>query len=75
MRFGTLQSAKRLIRIVVGFTVLILGVLLLVLPGPGLLIIFVGLATLSAEFVWARRLRDRLKQQAQRLGDAVRRRG
>jgi len=27
-------------------------------PGPGIPVIFVGLTVLSAEFVWARRLRD-----------------
>jgi tellurite resistance protein TerC len=70
MWLKTLQRAKRLIRIVVGFTVLALGVALLVLPGPGILIIAVGLAILSAEFVWARRLLDRLKAQAQAARDA-----
>jgi uncharacterized protein (TIGR02611 family) len=57
----TLRQAKRVVRIVVGFTLLIVGVLLLVLPGPGWVTIFFGLALLAAEFAWARRLLDRLK--------------
>jgi len=57
----TLRQAKRVIRVVVGFTLLIVGVLLLVLPGPGWVTIFFGLALLAAEFAWARRLLDRLK--------------
>ena len=60
----TLRQAKRIVKIVVGFTLLILGILLLVLPGPGWVIIFFGLALLAAEFAWARRLLDRLKTAA-----------
>ena len=60
----TLRQAKRIIKIVVGFTLLILGILLLVLPGPGWVIIFFGLALLAAEFAWARLLLDRLKTAA-----------
>jgi hypothetical protein len=44
---------------------------LLVLPGPGWAVIFAGLAVLAAEFVWARRLLDRLKDGAGRVRDTV----
>ena len=71
----TLRQAKRVIRIVVGFTLLILGVFLLVLPGPGWLTIFLGLALLAAEFAWARRLLDRLKNTARYAKDKVQARG
>jgi uncharacterized protein (TIGR02611 family) len=60
----TLRQAKRVVRVVVGFTLLIVGVLLLVLPGPGWVTIFLGLALLAAEFAWAKRLLDRLKATA-----------
>ena len=60
----TFRQAKRLVRVVVGFTLLIVGVALLVLPGPGWVTIFLGLALLGAEFAWARRLLDRLKATA-----------
>src|SRR5213592_4454564 len=63
----TLRQAKRVVRIVFGFTLLILGVLLLVLPGPGWVTIFFGLALLAAEFAWARRLLDRLKTTASQV--------
>jgi uncharacterized protein (TIGR02611 family) len=62
-----LQQAKRLIKIVVGFTLLLLGVIMLVTPGPGAVAIAVGLALLAAEFVWARRLLNRLKEQGDKL--------
>ena len=53
---------KRLVKIVFGFTLLAIGVALLVLPGPGWLIIALGLALLAGEYVWARNLLDRLKR-------------
>lgn len=56
----------------VGTTLLIAGAALLVLPGPGIAVILLGLVVLSAEFQWAKRVlawaRERatdLKNQAQ----------
>jgi len=45
-----------------GFTIILIGVALLVLPGPGTLVIILGLALLGTEFVWARRLLKRVKE-------------
>ena len=67
----TLQEAKRLIKIVFAFTLLIVGVAMLVLPGPGILIIIVALAVLSGEFIWARRLLKRIKVEARRASDVI----
>jgi uncharacterized protein (TIGR02611 family) len=39
----------------IGGTIVVLGVVMLVLPGPGLLVIAGGLALLATEFLWARR--------------------
>lgn len=51
---------------VVGFSVIILGIILLPLPGPGLLIIAFGLLILSSEFAWAERhlatMKSKMKQ-------------
>ncbi len=71
MWLKTLQQAKRVIKVVVGFTVLLAGVVMLVTPGPGWVVIALGLAILAAEFVWARRLLDHLKAQGGKLRDAV----
>jgi uncharacterized protein (TIGR02611 family) len=70
MPIGALQQAKRFLRILFGFTLLALGVIMTVTPGPGWLTIFLALGILAAEFVWARRLLDRLKKQGIRLRDA-----
>jgi uncharacterized protein (TIGR02611 family) len=48
---------------VVGVAVILVGVLLLPLPGPGWLIIFAGLGLLATEYTWA----SRLLRRAQRL--------
>ena len=73
--FKTLQQAKRFLRILMGFTLLAIGVVLLVGPGPGWLVILLGLGLLAAEFVWARRLLDSMKEKAVRLRKFVLSRG
>ena len=64
-----MRAVKTVITIVVGFTVLAIGAAMLVLPGPGLVVIALGLLILSAEFVWAKRLLDRMKDQARKVRD------
>ena len=60
----TLRQARRLVVIAVGFTVLLIGVAMLVLPGPAVVVVPIGLAILATEFVWARRLLHRMRQAA-----------
>jgi uncharacterized protein (TIGR02611 family) len=67
----TLTQARRLVVIVIGFTVLLIGVALLVLPGPAFLVIPIGLAMLATEFVWARKLLARVKREAARAVSAA----
>lgn len=68
---GGLQRAKRLIKMVMGFTMLAIGAAMLVLPGPGVVTIMLALAVLGTEFVWARRLLERMKAAARDAKDAV----
>jgi uncharacterized protein (TIGR02611 family) len=67
----TIQQAKRLLKILVGFTLLALGIVMVVTPGPGVFTIILALGVLAAEFVWARRLLDRVKEQGLRLRETV----
>ncbi len=60
----TLQQAKRIIKVVVGFTILLIGVAMTILPGPAIIVIPAGLAILATEFLWAKKLLDRIKQGA-----------
>ena len=69
MILRTVEQVRRVFLIIAGFTLLLAGGVMLVTPGPGLLVIFLGLGLLAAEFVWARRLMDRLKREGGRLAD------
>lgn len=71
MLIKTMQQAKRWMKIIFGFTLLALGALMVVTPGPGWLIMLLGLGVLAAEFMWARKLLDRMKEQGIRLRDAI----
>jgi hypothetical protein len=50
------RLARKIVVAVVGFSVLGLGIALIVLPGPAVVVIPLGLAILGKEFLWARRL-------------------
>jgi uncharacterized protein (TIGR02611 family) len=71
MMIKTLYQARRFLKILVGFTLLGIGLIMIVTPGPGALTILLALGVLAAEFVWARRLLDRLKEQGGRLRETV----
>jgi hypothetical protein len=53
---SSLRLARKAAVAVIGFTVLGLGVALIVLPGPAVLVVPLGLAILATEFLWARKL-------------------
>lgn len=57
-------AARRVVVAVVGGTVVLLGIAMLVLPGPALVVIPTGLAILGLEFAWARRWLRRLRDTA-----------
>ena len=63
LRFVAMQSF-RLSVAALGFAVLVVGVVMLVTPGPGLLVIIAGLAILAHEFAWAARALDKAKRRA-----------
>ena len=56
------KAARRIIVAVVGGTIVLIGIAMLVLPGPALVVIPVGLAILSIEFTWARHWLRRLRE-------------
>jgi len=61
------RPLRRMLILVVGSTVVLFGVLLLVLPGPGILVIIVGLAILATEFAWAEALLAAARRRAARV--------
>ena len=58
----TYKAARRIVIGVVGATVLLIGFVMIVTPGPAFIVIPVGLAILSIEFTWARLWLRRLRQ-------------
>ena len=47
-------GVRRILVAVIGGTVLLIGVAMLILPGPAMVVIPLGLAILASEFTWAR---------------------
>ena len=64
----TYRTARRFVIAVVGSSVLILGLIMLVTPGPALLVIPIGLGILAIEFVWARRWLKKIRVMISRRG-------
>lgn len=64
---NALRQARRLVVLLVGLTVVAIGAAMIVLPGPAVVVIPIGLAILASEFVWARRLLDNLKERGRDL--------
>lgn len=64
--------AKRIVITVAGFTVLIVGIVMIVLPGPAFLVIPIGLGILGLEFAWARLWLRKVKQKGQELARSAR---
>jgi tellurite resistance protein TerC len=58
----TYKIARRIAITVVGSTILLLGIIMVVTPGPALVFIPVGLAILGLEFAWARAWLRRLRE-------------
>ncbi len=67
-----MRGAWRLVILVVGGTVVAVGVAMIVLPGPAFVVIPAGLAILATEFVWARRLLVRVRDYVKTTLDDVR---
>lgn len=60
----TYRIARRIVIAVVGSTVLLVGIILLVTPGPAFIVIPAGLGILAMEFAWARRWLRKAKDMA-----------
>lgn len=66
------RSSKRIAVTVVGGAILVAGLVMLVLPGPGFIVIVVGFAILGTEYAWAAAALERTKRTAERAGDVAR---
>ncbi|MBX3432273.1 MAG: PGPGW domain-containing protein [Pirellulales bacterium] len=58
------RHARRAVVFVIGMTIVAIGVVMIVTPGPAMVVIPLGLGVLAVEFAWARRFLERIKLQA-----------
>jgi uncharacterized protein (TIGR02611 family) len=63
----------RIGRTAAGTLLVIVGVILVPLPGPGFLVIFAGLVILARDYAWAQRLVDRFRARAMQVARSARR--
>jgi uncharacterized protein (TIGR02611 family) len=63
-RTSTLRTARRVFVALTGGIVTLVGLAMLVLPGPAIVVIPIGLAILAVEFDWAKQWLRRLKEKA-----------
>ena len=65
------RSSKRIAVTAVGFALVAAGIAMLVLPGPGFVVIILGLAVLATEYAWAASLLERTKGYAEKGGNVA----
>ncbi len=63
IRVPPLKQVKRILVAIFGSTILLIGIAMIVLPGPAVLVIPLGLAILATEFLWARKLLKKIKDR------------
>lgn len=65
-------TARKIVVAVIGATVVSLGIVMIVLPGPAFLFIPAGLAILAIEFAWARRRLQQFQEGGSRIWSTLR---
>ncbi len=71
----TYRWARRIVVGVFGGTLLLIGIAMVVLPGPAIIVVPLGLGVLGLEFAWARHWLRKLRTTASDMVDRVRGRG
>jgi uncharacterized protein (TIGR02611 family) len=66
-KISLFRLVRRIVVFILGMSVLLVGIVMIVAPGPAIVVIPLALGILATEFLWARRVLDTLKQ---RLADA-----
>lgn len=64
------RGLRRLLVALIGGTLLLLGIVMIVLPGPAFIVIPLALAVLASEFVWARRCVRKARELLRRAKDS-----
>lgn len=66
---GSLKYLKSLVVAVIGVTLLVIGIAMIILPGPAIIVIPAALGILATEFAWARRMLQTVRERIQRYGN------
>ena len=69
-----MRNGRRIAVSLIGFVLVLAGIVMLVIPGPGLLVILAGLAVLGTEYVWAQRALNYARRKAVQAKDRALRR-
>jgi tellurite resistance protein TerC len=64
----TYQTGRRIVIAIVGTSILLLGIIMILTPGPAFVVIPLGLAILAVEFLWARRWLEKIREMISRRG-------
>jgi len=67
----SIRHARRVVVFLIGSTVILIGVAMMVLPGPAFIVIPTGLAILATEFLWARKLLKKVVAQVKSVASSV----
>ncbi|OGU64881.1 MAG: hypothetical protein A2499_15460 [Stygiobacter sp. RIFOXYC12_FULL_38_8] len=63
----SLKQLKRILIAIIGGTIVVIGLFMIVLPGPAFIVIPLGLSILATEFIWAKKMIARFKDQFDKL--------
>ncbi len=63
----SLKQLKRILIAIIGGTIVVIGLFMIVLPGPAFIVIPLGLSILATEFIWAKKMIARFKEQFERM--------
>ena len=59
----TFKRIKKAFIAVVGITILAIGILMILSPGPAIIVIPIGLSILASEFIWAEKMLSKFKSK------------
>ncbi len=63
----SLKQLKRILIAIIGGTIVVIGLFMIVLPGPAFIVIPLGLSILATEFLWAKKMIEKFKEQFEKL--------
>ncbi len=63
----SIKQLKKIIIGIIGITIVVIGLFMIVLPGPAFIVIPLGLSILATEFLWAKRIMEKFKAKFEQM--------